>query len=107
MTMTTFWHRCKFKIIGATLGILFHLLAIGLMFMSEGIVFLILAFTDFPITLLWVVFNGHVGAGEASIFWTYYIGGTVMYAVLGWFMGPFLQRQALLYRFTSRGPNNR
>ncbi len=107
MSMTTFWHRYQFQIIGATLGILFHLLTIGLMFTAEGIVFLILAFVDFPITLLWVIFNGHVEAGGDSIFWTYYIGGTVMYAVLGWFMGPFLERQALLYGFTSSRPKDR
>ncbi len=30
-----------------------------------------------------------------------------MYAVLGWFMGPFLERQALLYGFASYDSNDR
>ncbi len=107
MSLITLWHRYKFRMIGAGLGILFHLSAIGLMFMSEGIVFLILVFVDFPITLLLFPLDWlGIQLWKEVVILFYFIGGTLMYAMLGWFMGPFLERQALLYGFTSRGPNN-
>ncbi len=52
MSVTTFWQQYKFRILGATFGILFHLSAIDLIFIAERIVLLILVIVDFPITLL-------------------------------------------------------
>ena len=71
---------------------LFHLGLIGIVMGGEGQIFLILVFMDFPITLIWILFFGVVGAGGTPFVWTFFIGGTLMYAVLGWFAGTLLEK---------------
>jgi hypothetical protein len=85
--MITFWEKYKIRIMGAILGALFHLALIGIVVGGEGQIFLILVFMDFPITLIWSLLFGVVGTGGTPMVITYFIGGTLMYAILGWLAG--------------------
>lgn len=95
--MMDFFKTYKFRIIGATLGILIHLGLIGIVLGGEGQILLILVFMDFPITLVWTLFFGVVGTGGTPVVWTYFIGGTLMYAVVGWLVGGFLHRNNIAH----------
>lgn len=97
--MRNFYLKYKVSIIGAVLGILFHFILIGLVLLGKGQAFLLLIFMDFPITIIWTLFFGVVGVGGSPVVWTYFIGGTLMYAALGWIVGGFYKRKIL-------SPNN-
>ena len=95
--MMDFFESYKSRIIGATLGMLFHLGLIGIVMGGEGQIFLILVFMDFPITLIWNLFFGVVGAGGTPVVWTFFIGGTLMYAGLGWLVGGIFLRNNIAH----------
>ncbi len=81
MSMTTFWQQYKYRIIGAGLGILFHSLILLGVLTGKGQVGILLVLFDFPLHLLGQFLSIQ---SETLLFG---VGGTVMYALLGWILG--------------------
>ncbi|MDH5564706.1 MAG: hypothetical protein OEY91_13930 [Nitrospirota bacterium] len=57
-----------------------------LFLLLKGGIFLML-YLDFPITNLWQFFIGPVVAGGRPLIFLCFLGGTLMYAILGWLIG--------------------
>jgi hypothetical protein len=85
--MNTFWIKNKYRIVGAALGIFFHLVLLGFAaLVSQG--FFIIGFLDLP---LWVLAE-LVSLREKYYVFLFTLGGTLMYALIGWMSGPILER---------------
>ena len=80
-----FLRKYIFRIIGGTLGALFHLFVIAKAVLEggEGAMWAVI-FMDFPIVYLWQFF---IGPWEKLFGPTLYFLGTLMYALLGWLIG--------------------
>jgi len=106
MWIKTIWYSYKYRMICAALGILFHLGLIVLTLMAKGQAILILGFMDLPITLLFYPL-GWIGIKVWKFdVLIYFVGGTLMYAVLGWCMGHFLEKQVINYRLSDKVSKN-
>ncbi len=83
-----FWQRYKYSIVGAGIGILLNL---GILMLSiqtaEGGGMLIYLFANLPFCLLDQWLNYSLGI----CIW----GGVLMYAVLGWFVGAWLEKKGV------------
>lgn len=85
--MNTFWMKNKYRIVGAGLGTFFHLALLGFSaLVSQG--FFIIGIVDLP---LWVLAE-LVSLREKYYVFLFVLGGTLMYATLGWISGPILER---------------
>ncbi len=96
MSMKGFWQQKKYRIIGACLGILFHSLILLGVVTGKGQVGILLVFFDFPLHALGRWFSIQ---SETLLFG---IGGTLMYSLLGWFVGAFWER---IFSFRSPPPS--
>jgi hypothetical protein len=85
--MNNFCIRNKYRIVGAGLGIFFHLGLLGFAsLVSQG--FFIIGIVDLP---LWVVAE-LVSLREKYHVFLFALGGTLMYGLIGWVCGPVLER---------------
>ncbi len=101
MGMPTFWQQYKYSIIGATLGIVFHSLLLVVVMGGKGIIGVFLVMFDFPIYIFLLVLDDWFGYfGNEWFEVSMGVGGTIMYAVLGWKAHPFFARHPELFPHT-------
>jgi hypothetical protein len=86
--MANFSRQYLFRIIGASLGAFLHLFVVATVVFAggEGPAFTLL-YMDFPIVYLWQSFIGPAGVGGGPLLFLCFLGGTLMYALVGWVVG--------------------
>jgi len=88
MLTHAFWQKYKCRIVGAGIGAFLHFVMFVLAGLtSEGGGFLIIGFVDFPLWILAELFS----LREKYYVILFGLGGSLGYALLGWFIGPFLK----------------
>ncbi len=100
MGTQTFWQHKKYQIIGASLGIVFHSLLLYVVMHGKGTIFLLLALFDFPLAILMEIFRIDSGVYFLGVDILFIMGGTLMYALLGWKAHPFFARHPELFPHT-------
>ncbi len=91
--MKRFWMKYRYRILGAIFGVLFHLGLFHGIATGKGLVGLVLIIFYFPI-LIFLYVLGYFSPifGNEWFEISVAIGGSVMYALLGWKVGPFVKR---------------
>lgn len=97
MTISDFWQFKKYQIIGAILGILFHSLLLIVVMNGKGIIAVFLMLFDFPLMIPMYLFHIDSGIAPFGVDILISVGGTLMYAFLGWKAQPFLARHPELF----------
>ncbi len=98
MGTPTFWQRKKYQIIGATLGVVFHSLLLVVMMGGTGTIAVFLMLFDFPIYIFLLVLDDWFGYfGNEWFEVSMGVGGTLMYAVIGWKAHSFFARHPELF----------
>lgn len=91
--MNHFWIKNKYKIVGALIGLFLHL---GIFFLAgltaEGGGALIYLFANFPFYFL----AESLSLGPKYLWGICIIGGILMYGLLGWFTGAWLQKNGFI-----------
>jgi len=85
-----FCHENKYPIVGAGIAVFFHVILLILAIRgNEGGGFLIIGFSDFPLFILanWFSLLEHT-------YLIFGLGGTLMYAVLGWWIGLLIRKKS-------------
>ena len=104
--MKNFWESYKFRIIGAGLGVVFHSLLLWVVMTGKGLISILLILFDFPILIFLYVLGYFIHVFGNELFEVSVgVGGTIMYGLLGWKAGPFLERHAVAPASTPRQSN--
>ncbi len=105
MGTQTFWQHKKYQIIGASLGIVFHSLLLVVVMGGKGIIGVFLVMFDFPLAIPMYLFDIFSGIHIFGVDILFIVGGTLMYAVLGWKAHPFFARHPELLPHSSQAIN--
>ena len=95
-----FWQEYKYQIIGASVGILFHSLLLVVVMGGKGTIAVFLVLFDFPLVIMRDLFHINSGMSPFGVDIFLIVGGTVMYAILGWKAHPFFTRHPELFPHT-------
>ena len=100
MLPSDIWQQYKYSIIGATLGIVFHSLLLVVVMGGRGIIGVFLVMFDFPLAIPMYLFDIWSDIHIFGVDILFVVGGTVMYAVLGWKAHSFFARHPELFPHT-------
>ena len=100
MGTQTFWQQYKYQIIGAILGVVFHSLLMYVVMHGKSIIGVFLVLFDFPLAIFLYFFDIDSGIHPFGVDILFIVGGTLMYAFLGWKAHPFFARHPELFPHT-------
>lgn len=89
MVTHNFWQQYKYRLVGAGIGAFLHFVVLVLAaFASEGI--FLIGPVDFPLLIL----ADWVSLSDKYMVFLFGLGGTMMYALVGWCVGLLIEKIA-------------